>query len=284
MPGPTASNLNALRPLVIKLGGAAIDDGAGCAALWDVIASMHSEAPGSVVLVHGGGAAVDRRLARLGVASERIDGIRVTTPEIIDEVVATLAGSISATIVGELVRRGAGAVGLLLSAGGFAQVVKTRRYAFDAGRVGEVVGGDAAPIRAMLEAGLLPVLCSIGLDAEGLPLNVNADEAAAGAAGILGARALALLTDVDGVLDASGEVIGRLTPSEVEERIASGEIHGGMIPKVRGALDAARAAGAPCVIASWKRPENLRAIARGVGVGTWLTTDDAPARMTEVAP
>ncbi|MFG0275410.1 MAG: acetylglutamate kinase [Phycisphaerales bacterium] len=270
-------------PLVVKLGGAAIDDAPACAALWDALASMHAAQPGSLVLVHGGGAAVDRRLARLGLVSERIEGIRVTTPEILDEVVATLAGSTSAQVVGQLQRRGVPAVGTTLAAGFFARAAKTTRYPFDIGRVGDVGGGSPGVALALLAAGCMPVFSSIALDSDGVPLNINADEAAAGAAAILRARALVMLTDVEGVCDGAGALIPELTPADIDARIASGEITGGMIPKVRSAMQAATVSGAPCVIASWKRPGALRAIGAGQRVGTWLTPG-APAPLTEATP
>jgi acetylglutamate kinase len=279
----TTNPIPASGPLVVKLGGAAIDDAPACAALWDALAALHSAQPGRLVLVHGGGAAIDRRLARLGLTSERIEGIRVTTPEILDEVVATLAGSISTQVVGQLQRRGVPAVGTTLAAGFFARAEATRRYPFDIGRVGDVVGGSPAVAHALLAAGCMPVFSSIALDADGAALNINADEAAGAVASILNARALVLLTDVEGVLDASGALIPNLTPADIDARIASGEITGGMIPKVRSAMQAATASGAPCVIASWKRPDALHAIAGGKRVGAGFTALD-PAPIAEATP
>ena len=101
------------------------------------------------------------------------------------------------------------------------------------------------------------MLCSIGLDGHGGPLNINADEAASDVAKLLNASNLMLLTDVPGVLDGQGEVIDEMTAAEVEHRIAEGEITGGMIPKVRGAVAAANAAHIPSIISSWREPEAL---------------------------
>jgi len=277
-----AKRAGATPPIVVKLGGAAIDDAGPDHPLWSALADLHLELPGGVVLVHGGGAAVDRRLASLGLTSERIDGVRITTHEMIDEIVGALAGSVSSAVVGRLQRRGVPAVGLTLGAGFFARAQVTRRYAFDAGRVGDVVGGSPCVALALLSAGCMPVFSSVAQDADGQALNINADEAAAGAASILGASALILLTDVDGVLDASGEVVDSLCAGEVEGRIASGEIRGGMIPKARSAAEIATRSGAPCVIASWKRPENLALLARGEGLGTRLTP--APVAAQAVSP
>jgi acetylglutamate kinase len=260
-------------PILVKLGGAAIDRAHEHPELFEALGDLHQAARAEgngegVVLIHGGGAAVDRRLERLGLKSERRDGIRITPPQHIDEVVAGLAGSVNKQLVGELQSRGVAAVGLCLGDGFVAQCRKATGYNFDPGRVGEVCGGNPRLIDVLLGGGFMPVLCSIGLDDDGQPLNINADDAAAALAGVLDCRELILMTDVPGVLDANGAVIDELTAAEIEQRIASGEIRGGMIPKVRGALQAAQASGVPVTIASWSDPATLRRLSRGEAVGT----------------
>lgn len=258
-------------PIMVKLGGAAIDRADEHPALFKALCDLHQEAQaegGGVVVIHGGGAAVDRRLQRLGLVSERRDGIRITPDEHIDEVVAGLAGSVNKELVGQLQRHGAPAVGLCLGDGLLAHSRKATGYAFDPGRVGEIVGGEPRLLEVLLRDGFLPVLCSIGLDEYGEPLNINADDAAAALAGILKCRELILTTDVPGVLDATGQLIEELTADEIEQRIASGEIRGGMIPKVRGALRAAQASAAAVTIMAWSDPAALRKLGRGQCVGT----------------
>lgn len=265
-----AANTPDPAPVVVKLGGAAMEPSPASDALWAALADLHASEPGGVVLVHGGGVEIDRKLAQLGMTSQRREGIRITPPEQMDEIVGVLAGSMNKLAMGRLMRRGVPAVGLCLSDGQSALCRKTTKYGFDAGRVGQITGGDPSLIASLLRAGFMPVLCSIGLDEHGEPLNINADEAAGALAAILGARELILLTDVDGVLDEQGNALSRLTSAQIEEMIASGAITNGMIPKVRGALEAAAAAGAPAVIASWKRPGELAGLVKGVGVGTWV--------------
>ena len=131
----------ALSPLVVKLGGAAVEEPTLCDALWRSLAELHLAARGGVVLVHGGGHAVDVRLARLGVKSERRQGIRITPPDHIGEVVAELAGKTNKFVVGKMQTFGAPAVGLCLGDGFLANTVKSERYDFDPGCVGEVRGG-----------------------------------------------------------------------------------------------------------------------------------------------
>lgn len=262
-------------PIVVKLGGRAIDDPAQSPWLWEALVALHRSRTGGIVLIHGGAHAVDRQLALVGLQSERRDGIRLTPPEHIDQIVSILAGTVNTALVGWLQRCGAPAVGLSLGDGLLARTAKTDRFDFDPGRVGDIKGGDPKLITTLLAAGFLPVLCSIGLDSNGEPLNVNADEAAAAIASIIGASELILLTDVPGVLDAQGRLQEELTAAQIEAGIACGEIHGGMIPKVRGALLAAQTAGVPTTIASWNGPDDLLRLARGERVGTRIQPGEA---------
>lgn len=265
-------------PLVIKLGGAALEGDVDCSALWSAFAALHRSEPGGVVLVHGGGTIVDKRLARLGMKSERKEGIRITTPEQVAEVVATLAGLVNTRVVGALQQAGASAVGLTLTDGHLAAIVRSTRFSFDPGCVGEVIGGRPDVAETLLRAGFLPAIASVGMGPCGQLLNVNADEAAAGVAAALNAPALILLTDVDGVKDASGALLERIDADEVESLIEAGVIYNGMIPKVHGAVETATVAGAPTVIASWHDAANIAALARGEGKGTWVVPSASEAR------
>lgn len=273
-------------PLVVKVGGALLeaaeaDPAAHAPTFAGLVALHHAHAArggGGIVLVHGGGAQVDAMLARLGIETPRVEGIRVTPREAIDPIAGVLAGSAHLRFLGHLARHGARAVGLSLSDGGLCECRHTTRFAFDAGEVGEIAGGDGAVVRTLLAAGFLPVVNSIGLSAEGAPLNVNADEAACAIARVTGADALVLLTDVAGVLDAAKRLIPALDAAAIDALIADGTISGGMIPKVRNALAAAREAGCPATIASWRDPA---AIATGAA-GTRIDAT-APCATTPVA-
>jgi len=267
-------------PLLVKIGGAAIDQADEHPGLFQAMCDLHRAARtegDGVVLIHGGGKAVDRRLERLGLVSERRDGIRITPPEHIDEVVAGLAGSVNKELVGRIQRCGVPAVGLCLGDGFTAKSFKATGYMFDPGCVGEIRGGDPRLIQLLLTAGFMPVLSSIGLDEHGQPLNINADDAAAGLACLLECRGLILLTDVAGVLDSSGRIIDEMTLDDAERRIASGEIRGGMIPKVRGAVQAAQASRAPVTITSWNDPGALLRLGRGEMAGTRVLPGDPVA-------
>ena len=264
--GALASNTTG--PLIVKVGGAALDAPAEAAAIATTIAALHKAWPSGIVVVHGGGTEVDRHLSRLGMVSEKRDGIRITPPTHIEEIVAVLAGKMNKRLVGQLQQQGVPAVGLCLGDGFLVRTVKAAHYLFDPGQVGRAVGGDPLLVQRLLPAGFLPVLCSIGLDSQGLPLNVNADDAASDLARLLDASNLLLLTDVAGVLAPNGQVLAELTAAEVEQRIARGEITGGMVPKVRSAVATANDARIPVTIASWRDAGRIHHIANGEWIGT----------------
>lgn len=255
--------------MVVKLGGESLAAPGERAELWSALRDLHASHPGGLVVVHGGGQAVDEHLSRLGFSTERIEGLRVTPREQIGEVVAVLAGVVNKALVGAI-NHGAApmAVGLCLGDGGLTSVSKLDHPAGDLGRVGTITGGDAAIVRTLLDGGFLPVIASIGIDAMGEPLNVNADDAAAGLASIVNASQLVLLTDVDGICDGNGCVIEQIDDAGIEKLIGAGVIEGGMIPKARGAARAAQRSGVATVIASWKRPSALATLASGTCVGT----------------
>ena len=252
-------------PFVVKLGGALLDRPESAGAFFAALARLHRERREGVVVVHGGGAAVDRQLAALGFETERREGIRITPPEQIEAIAGVLAGSMNKRLVGLLRALGLPAVGLCLGEAGVVECRKTTAFPFGPGRVGEICGGRPRLLEVLLAEGFLPVLSSIGIDEEGGLLNVNADDAAAGLARVLAARELVLLTDVPGVLGPDGSLLPRLDASEIARGIEEGWIAGGMIAKVRGALAAAEAARVPVRIASWSEPASLLALLDGRG-------------------
>ena len=255
---------------VVKLGGALLDDSAALSATIDSICALHTARPGSVIVVHGGGSSVDRHLARLGMPTEKRDGIRLTPPDQMIEISAVLSGRVNATIVAELLARGSSAVGLSLADGFLTSSITTTRYSFNPGRVGEVVGGDAKLVHTLLNAGFLPIISSVAVDAGGDLLNVNADDAAAAIARIVGATRLVFLTDVSGVLDQDGALISQITASEVATLIEQGVIYGGMIPKINNALATATETGVCVVIAGWRDKNILARLADGESVGSTI--------------
>ena len=227
---------------VYKVGGPALEDPDLVAPLAEEVAGLE----GRAVLVHGGGRHIQRMLETLGFESRFVDGRRFTSDEAMEAVEMVLSGVVNKALAAGLTAAGTPAVGLSGRDGGMVRA----RIEEGLGRVGTPEAVDPAPIRALWEAGLLPVVSPVASDAEGRAVNVNADEAALGLARALGARTLVYLSDVDGVrLD--GETAEALTPDAAERRIDDVSIAGGMSLKVRVALEAS-AAGSPAVVSAGK--------------------------------
>ncbi len=238
-----------MRPFVIKLGGACLDQDDGDSQAWDGFAALLRRDP--AIVVHGGGAAVDRQLQRLGLASQKHEGIRITPQSHMDQITGVLAGQMNTRLIGLLLSRGIKAVGLTLGDGLLTRSQVTTKYSFDAGRVGEVIHGDMTLLHTLIASGFVPVVCSIAIDSAGDTLNVNADEAAAAMARLVPASRLVFLTDVAGVMDAQGRIVKSLTAEQCQKMMDRGELHGGMVAKVRSALDASQSAGVPVTVAGW---------------------------------
>ncbi len=223
---------------VYKLGGSALEDA-------DLVAPLAAElrsAEGPVVLVHGGGRQIESLLRALQVPSRFVAGRRVTTPEAMAAVEMVLSGSVNKGLAAGLSAAGIPALGL---SGRDAGLVRARLLP-ELGCVGRPERVDPAPLRALWAAGVVPVVSPVSAGPEGVAVNVNADEIALAIAQALGARCLVYLSDVDGVcLD--GAVVSLLASESAERRIADGSIAGGMVMKVRAALEAV-AAGIPEVV------------------------------------
>jgi acetylglutamate kinase len=200
------------------------------------------------VVVHGGGPQIGRLLERLGKDSEFVQGMRVTDSETMDVVEMVLGGLVNKEIVNLLNRHGAAAVGLTGKDGDLIRARKLvlRRDApeleateiVDLGHVGEVQSIDVSVVDMLVHGDFIPVIAPIGVGEDGFSYNINADLVAGKVAEVLGAEKLLLLTNTPGLLDASGERIGELDVESVDELILQGVIKGGMLPKVRCAVEA----------------------------------------------
>ncbi len=259
---------------VVKISGTPLEDPTAHAALWESLHALRESS--EIVLVHGGGRAVDAHLHRLGMETRRIAGLRCTPMEQMHEIAGVLAGRVNKTLVSALVGIGCPAVGLSLVDGGEVRSSRVSHADGDLGCVGEVVGGEGRVIRLLAESGYLPVIASIGCDGGGL-LNVNADDAAGGLAAMLECDGVAFLSDVAGVRGASGQVIDELSGAESERLIEQGVIEGGMIAKVRAASRCAMSTGRPAVIASFLEPERLSGLLLGESVGTRVVAEATSA-------
>ncbi len=225
------------RTIVVKYGGSAmVDPELRASFAIDVVLLKYIGL--RPVIVHGGGPQIGETLARLGIESQFVDGLRVTDDATMDVVEMVLGGKVNREIVSLIEQGGGSAIGLTGGDGGMIQVTRRLVDDRDLGRVGRVVAVDPTPIAAVAEAGFIPVIAPIGTDPDGVTHNVNADEAAGAVAQALHAEKLILLTDVKGVKDSDGTVVNRLAAEEARKLIEVGTIRDGMIPKVECCIEA----------------------------------------------
>ncbi|MGH7842383.1 MAG: acetylglutamate kinase [Candidatus Binataceae bacterium] len=201
------------------------------------------------VVVHGGGPQITDLIGKLGLKSSFVRGMRVTDEAAMDAAEMVLQ-KINKEIVAMLWRQGGRAVGLS-GKDGYLLVARKLRLAvkgsngraekLDLGLVGEIAEVNPAALLALEQAGFIPVVAPVGLGRDGLTYNINADVAAGALAGALKAEKLVLLTDVEGVNNAAGDLIGTLDAAQARKMIASGTIGEGMIPKIECCLGALRA-------------------------------------------
>jgi len=218
-------------PVVYKVGGPALED----PALLGPLAAEVKRASGPVVLVHGGGRQVNRLLEALAIESRFIEGRRVTSPEAMEVVEMVLSGLANKALAAGLTTAGVLAAGISCRDAGLVMA----RLEPNLGRVGLPETVRPALVQALWAAGIVPVVSPVASTEDGASVNVNADEAALGLARSLGASALVYLSDVDGVR-IGDSAVSSLTAREAEARITDGTIAGGMVLKVRVALEAAR--------------------------------------------
>ncbi|MGB0552275.1 MAG: acetylglutamate kinase [Alphaproteobacteria bacterium] len=233
--------------VVVKYGGHAMGDASLSAAFSRDIVLMRQVGI-NVIVVHGGGPQIGAMLDRVGVKSEFIDGLRVTTPEAVNVVEMVLSGQVNKSIVAQITSEGGRAVGLSGKDGGLLRVKKLTRTkrdpdsniekVIDLGFVGEPEEVDPYILEAMSEKSIIPVVAPIGWDAAGNTYNVNADTAAGAIAGALKASRLLMLTDVAGVLDKAGDLMQELTIDDCKALQEDGTLSGGMIPKVENCIEA----------------------------------------------
>ena len=188
------------------------------------------------VVVHGGGKDINKALEAVGIEPKFIDGLRVTDEATMEIVQQVLAGKINKNITSELCQHGINAVGICGKDAGFMQVKKAHPNGLDLGLVGDVTEVKTDLINTLINKDFVPVISSIGVDEYGNSYNVNADYAAVAVAGALKAQKLVFITDVAGIMEDVNDpdsVISVIKVDEVQEKIDSGIISGGMIPKVQ---------------------------------------------------
>ncbi len=223
--------------ILIKIGGAALEDAPTLRKCARAIAELAQDGH-HVAVVHGGGGALTRTLARLGKKSEFVNGLRVTDAETRDVALMVLAGCMNKKVVAAIQAAGMPAIGFC---GGDGMSFRARRKHFadrDLGFVGEICFVEPCWMNAIWQQGGVPVIASLALGADGEYYNVNADEMAASCAAACRADALFFLTDVPGVKNADGGVIPWLSTKEAANLVATSTINGGMLPKLQACRQA----------------------------------------------
>ncbi|MEF9919040.1 MAG: acetylglutamate kinase [Eubacterium sp.] len=226
--------------VVIKYGGSFMYDDAIKESVMDDIALMKLVGLRPII-VHGGGKDISALLNDLNVHTEFIDGLRVTTDDVIEVAEMVLSGKINKEIVQLLENRDITAVGISGKDGGMLKVTKKFVNGMDIGFVGDIVKVKSDLVHTLLKSDYIPVIAPIGSDETGQSYNINADHVAYAIAKELKAEKLVYLTDTDGVyMDAEdhASIIRKLFVEEVPQLIEEGIISGGMIPKVENSVDA----------------------------------------------
>ena len=234
------------KTLVIKYGGNAMTDPELQADFAEDVVLLRLVGMNPVV-VHGGGPQIENALSRLGKKGEFIQGMRVTDAETMEVVEWVLAGEVQQDIVGLIHQAGGKAVGLTGRDGGLIRAQKLKMVdlkdpaiTHDVGQVGDITAIDPSVVQALQKDAFIPVISPLGFGSENESYNINADVVAAKLATVLRAEKLVLLTNTPGVLDKNGQLLIDLTARRIDELFEDGTISGGMLPKISGALDAAK--------------------------------------------
>jgi acetylglutamate kinase len=234
------------KTMVIKYGGNAMTDPALQQDFAEDVVLLKLVGINPIV-VHGGGPQIEEALKRLGKKGTFIQGMRVTDDETMGVVEWVLAGEVQQDIVGLINAVGGKAVGLTGRDGGLIRARKMKMMdkdnpsvEHDIGHVGEIASIDPSVVQALQDDQFIPVISPIGFGEANESYNINADVVASKLAVMLKAEKLLMLTNISGVLDKQGQLLTDLTARRIDELIADGTISGGMLPKIAGALDAAK--------------------------------------------
>ena len=269
---------------IVKIGGNVAEDDKGLNSFCEEVA-LCAQVGIKVVMIHGGGKQASALSEKLGIEPKIVSGRRVTDDKTLDVVKMTFAGKINTEILSCLRRSGVEAVGISGVDGG---VISARRrpptevrdsatgesQMVDFGHVGDIDSIDVKLLQTLLESDFIPVVASLGADAEGNVLNINADTVASRICEAIGAEKLILVSDVDGILDAEGKLINRVTVPEVHDLIQSGVINGGMVPKAQAILNVLKGDVHSVHIINGTKPSSLLTeIFTNTGCGTMIFRD-----------
>lgn len=250
--------------LLVKLGGSLLDELASRRRLANELTALRRQGH-ALVVVHGGGRQMTRFLAERGVESRFVNGLRVTTPEVIDAVLKVFAGSVNHELVASLTEAGAKAVGLT---GIDACLAEAEPLSEELGAVGRVVRSSPEVLHVLTSASFVPVVACVAGDRSGRVFNVNADSMAVACASAFGVDQLIFLTDVEGVRDGDGAIVPSLTREDCRRLIADGIATGGMQAKLNSASEAIAGGIAQVIIAPGALENAAARIVAGESIGT----------------
>lgn len=242
--------------LVVKIGGAAVEDKAVLVRCAQAVAELAQQGH-QVAVVHGGGAILTRTLAQMGKASRFVNGLRVTDAETRDVALMVLAGSVNKHFVAALAGVGQPAMGICGGDGSTFRARKKKNDDCDLGYVGEISAVEPRWLEAIWSAGAVPVISSLALGVDGEYYNINADQMAAACAVGCRANALIFITDVEGVKAADGTVIRWLDLKQVPDMVRDAVVGGGMLPKLEACSQALRGGVARVRVLPAARAETL---------------------------
>jgi acetylglutamate kinase len=252
--------------VLIKIGGTLLDSPESRRRLASEIARA-IQGDVQAVVVHGGGKQMTRFLTEQGVESRFVNGLRVTTPEVLDAVLKVLAGSVNQELVATFTACGARAVGLT---GMDALLTEAQRMSEELGFVGKPVHSDPRLLSLLSDQGYLPVVACVAGDREGRFYNVNADQMAASLAGAFRAKSIFFLTDVDGVRCKDNSICSSISLDETQALIDTGIAAGGMRAKLDASVEAIQQGVAEVVIAPGYVEGIIEKLLSGTSVGTRL--------------
>jgi acetylglutamate kinase len=256
---------------LIKLGGTLLDDAESRRRLASEIGAAVDRGLQAVV-VHGGGKQMTRYLAAHGIESRFVNGLRVTTPEVLDAVLKVLAGSVNRELVSAFITCGGAAVGLTGMDGMLTEALPLSK---ELGWVGKPVRSDARLLEALIDLKYLPVVACLAGNRQGQFFNVNADQMAVSVASALGADKLFFLTDVDGVRGENNMVYSTLNSDQCRRLIDSGIATGGMRAKLESAVEALQSGTAEVAIAPGATAGVVEKLLTGQLCGTRLIASRA---------
>ncbi|WP_286885317.1 acetylglutamate kinase [Aneurinibacillus sp. UBA3580] len=256
--------------LVIKCGGSTLENLP--ASFFEDITALQQDGF-MLTIVHGGGPAISATLKQMGIEPKFVDGLRVTDAATLQVAQMVLIGQTNKQVVSRIQTAGGRAAGISGIDGSTLQVIQGPEHL---GFVGEIQQVDPALIATLSQSGFIPVIAPLGFDADGQIYNINADTAAGAVAGAVGTKRLVMVTDVPGVMqeiDGVKKVLPELDEVQINELIAEGIIYGGMIPKVRAALDALGHEVEEVLIINGYEPGVLKKVAAGQMIGTKIVKE-----------